>query len=119
MTSTDEPKTGSGTGNRLGRALEIVLPIGATLVFVALWIIVAVDVLTDSALPDDLWAWLTGLDLIAAIVAWVLFLPIGVYLWARQAGLDDWAMALVMLGLVAWTLLALSGLRRGLWRRGR
>jgi hypothetical protein len=105
----------SQAGPRRGRAGEILrlaLVFGALAVFLVLWIYVAVGVLTDGTLLADTWAWLSGLDLPANVVAWVVLLPLGVYLWAWQAALAPWAMALVMVGLGAWTMLALSGLRR-------
>jgi len=102
-------------GARRGRASEILrltLVFGALAVFLVLWIYVAAAALTDGTLLADTWAWLSGLDLPASVVAWVALLPLGVYLWAWQADLAAWAMALVMVGLAAWTMLALSGLRR-------
>ena len=97
---------------RVGEALRLVLVVGALAVFVVTWIHVAAAVLTDGALLASTWAWLTGLDTLAAVVAWVALLPLSVFLWAWQAELAAWAMALVVVGLVAWTMLALSGLRR-------
>jgi hypothetical protein len=107
----------AGRGNRLGRAMEIVFPIAATAVFVVLWIYVALAAFTDSPLPADTWAWLSGLDTVVAVMVWVLILPLAAFLWAWQADLEPIWMGLVMLGLVAWTGLAVSGLRRGLFRR--
>jgi hypothetical protein len=106
-----------GTQGRIGRAIELVLVVAASLVFVLLWVYVALDVLTDSTVPADTWTWLSGLDLIGAIVVWIAILPVGVYLWAAQADLDQLWLGLVMLGLVAWTWIAWSGLVRVLWRR--
>lgn len=108
-----------GSGRRIGRALELILPIYASVVFVVLWIYVAVAALGDEALLADTWAWLTGLDLIPAVIAWIAILPIGVFLWAWDADLEPMFMGLVMAGLVAWTALALGGLLRLLGgRRG-
>jgi len=106
-----------GTGGRIGRAVELVLVVAASLVFVLLWVYAALDVLTDSSLPADTWAWLSGLPLIPAIVVWLAILPLGVYLWAAQAGLDHIWLGLVVVGLVAWTWIAWSGLVRVMWRR--
>ena len=105
-------------GQRIGRAMEIVFPILATIVFVILWVYVVLASFTDSPLPADTWAWLSGLDTIAAVIVWIIILPLAVYLWAWQADLEPVWMGLVMLGMVAWTSLAVSGLRRGLFRRG-
>jgi hypothetical protein len=104
-------------GTRIGRALEVVLVVLASLVFVVLWLYVAAAVLADGTLLADTWAWLGGLDTIAAIVVWVAVLPIGVYLWAWQADLEPIWMGLVMAGMVAWTGIAWSGLARLAARR--
>jgi hypothetical protein len=100
-----------GTGRRIGRAMEIIFPILASVVFVVLWIYVAVAVFGDETLLEDTWAWLTGLDLIPAVIVWIAILPIGVFLWAWGADLEPILMGLVMVGMVAWTGLAFSGLR--------
>lgn len=99
-------------GQRLGEGLRVLLVVAVLAVFAVLWVHVGAAVLTDGSLLADTWAWLTGLDLVLAVVAWIALLPLAVFLWAWQADLTPWAMALVMAGLVAWTLLALSGLRR-------
>jgi hypothetical protein len=97
-----------------------VLTVAASLVFALLWVYVALDAFTDSSLPADTWAWLSGLELVPAIVAWIAILPLGVYLWATQeAQLEPTWMVVVMLGLVVWTWIAWYGLVRVLWRRAR
>ena len=97
---------------RAGRIVGLVLAVGALAVLTVTWMYVAAALVTDGSLLASTWAWLTGLDTLAAIVAWVAFLPLGVFLLAWQADLAPWAMGLVMAGLVGWTLLALSALRR-------
>jgi hypothetical protein len=104
--------------SRIGRALELLLTLLASLVFVLLWIYVAAAVLTDGMLLADTWAWLSGLELIPAIIAWIAILPIGVFVWTWQADLEPVFFGLVMLGLVGWTAIAWSGLLRiGVRRR--
>ncbi|HEX5826099.1 MAG TPA: hypothetical protein VFY23_01145 [Candidatus Limnocylindrales bacterium] len=88
------------------------LSTGALAVFAVTWVYIAAAVLTDGALLADTWAWLTGLGAIATVLAWLALLPLAVFLWAWQANLDPLAMALVVAGLVGWTMLAISGLRR-------
>jgi hypothetical protein len=95
-----------------GRAIEVLLTVGALVVFAVTWIYVAVAVLGDGTLLADTWAWLSGLQAIAAFIVWLALLPLVVVLWAWQAELQPWIMGLVMLGLVVWTGIALSGLRR-------
>jgi len=105
--------------SRLGRLLDTFLPVLASVVFVALWIYVALALFTDSALPADTWDWLQSLGLVAAVVAWLAILPIGVFLWAWQADLEPIFFGLVMLGLVGWTWIAWAGAVRSLARRRR
>ncbi len=102
---------------RPARALELALTLFASGVFVVLWIYVALAAFTDAALPAETWDWLTSLDLLPAIVVWIAVLPLGVFLWAWQAGLEPLPMGLLMLGLVVWTGIAWSGLARKVLRR--
>jgi hypothetical protein len=92
--------------------VQVVLSIGALIVFAILWFYVVAAVFTDGTLLDDTWAWLSSLDTLAAAVAWLALLPLAVFLWSWQADLEPWVMGIVMLGLLAWTLVAVSGLRR-------
>jgi hypothetical protein len=105
--------------SRLALILDTVLPIAASLVFVVVWIYVALAVFTESTLPADTWAWLEGLDLVPAVIAWIAILPLGVFLWAWFAELDAIWFGLVMLGLVGWTWIAWAGMARALVRRRR
>ena len=102
--------------SRLARLLDTGLPILASLVFVVVWIYVALTSFTDSSLPADTWAWLEGLELVPAVVAWIALLPLGIYLWAWQAELDPIWFGLVMLLLVGWTWIAWAGTARSLAR---
>jgi len=65
----------------------------------------------------DAWAWLNGLEPIARITAWILFLPIAIGLWAWNARLPAPVFAAVAVGLVAWTLVAVGSLARAVRRR--
>lgn len=89
----------------------MLLSAGALAVFLVTWSAVVAAILGDGAILADTWAWLSSLEAIAAFVVWLALLPLVVFLWAWQADLQPWVMALVMLGLVTWTLMALSGLR--------
>lgn len=108
----DPAELGERVGTRTGRLLEVVLTVLASLVFVGLWVYVAAAVFTDGALLADTWAWISGLQTVPAIIVWVAFLPICVFLWAWQAGLEPIWMGAVMVGLVVWTGIAWSGLVR-------
>jgi hypothetical protein len=109
----------SEPASRLARTVELALAAYASVVFVLLWVYVASAVLTDGQLLTDSWAWLSSLDIVAAVVVWILILPVAVFLWAWQAGLEPLWMAVVMVGLVIWTGIAWSGLMRSLLRRSR
>ena len=54
---------------RLGRVLDTVLPVLASLVFVVVWLYVALALFTDSSLPQDTWDWLSGLELVREVGA--------------------------------------------------
>jgi hypothetical protein len=105
--------------SRLARALDTGLPILASLVFVVVWLYVALAAFTDSTLPADTWAWLESLELAPAVVAWIALLPLGVFLWAWQAELEPIWFGLVMLLLAGWTWIAWAGTARVLLRRAR
>ena len=57
--------------SRLGRLLDVVLPILASIVLVVVWVYVVLAMFTDSTLPAETWGWLEGLDLVPAVVAWI------------------------------------------------
>jgi hypothetical protein len=101
----------------LGRALELVLPVLASIVFVVLWVYVALVAFTGSTLPADTWAWMSSLGPLPTVVVWIALLPLGVFLWAWQADLEPLAMGAVMLLLAGWTWIAWAGLARIVWRR--
>ncbi len=107
--SAGAPAKGPG---RLARVLEIVLKVYACAIFVLLWVYVALAALTESSLPADTWVWLSGLSTVAAVIVWLAILPVAVFLWASQADFEPLVMGLVMLGLVAWTVVAWAGLFR-------
>ena len=96
------------------RAVEIVLGTYAVLVFAILWIGLVFGLADGGGLFVEAWASLTGLEVAAQIVLWILFLPITVGLWAWNAGLPSLLASAVALGLIAWTLVAISGLVRAI-----
>ena len=104
---------------RLGRFLDASLPVLAAVVFAILWIYVALVVLTDSSLPADTWDWLSGLEPVPAVIAWLALLPLAVFLWAWQAQLAPVVFGLVIALLVGWSFIAWSGLLRAVARRRR
>lgn len=96
----------------VGRALEIGISVYGAAVFSVLWIGFAVGLVTGGRILSDAWAWLSGLEPVAAVVAWILLLPIAVGLWAWNDVGSPVVTAIVGVGLVAWTLLMVSGLLR-------
>jgi hypothetical protein len=97
--------------------VEVALTLYATAVFSILWIGFAVGVASGGEILADAWAWLSGLEPIAAVAAWIMFLPIAIGLWAWNAVESPIVAGLVWVGLVAWTLVAASGLVRIVRRR--
>lgn len=118
MTPTPARPAASPTADhRAGRVLGLALGLYAGTVFVILWAGAVIGWVTGGAIFADAWAWLSSLDTIAAVLAWILFLPIAVGLWAIDADLAPLAGAAIVAGLVVWTLAAASSLVRVLRRR--
>ena len=117
--SGSPPRSVGGAGRRIGRVLDVTLPVYASAVFVGLWIYVALAVFTDSSLPADTWTWLQGLDVVPAVLAWLAILPIAVFLWAWAADLETLYFGLIMVALAGWTFIAWSGSLRAIRRRRR
>jgi hypothetical protein len=104
-------------GRGRDRRLQLALGTYAVLVLAALWVGFAVGLVAGGQAFADAWAWLNGLEPIARVVAWILFLPIAVGLWAWNADLPAPVFAAVAVGLVVWTLVAVGSLVRALRRR--
>lgn len=102
---------------RAGRAFEVGLSLYGAVIFTVLWVGFAVGLATGGGLLVDAWAWLSGLETVWAVVAWILFLPIAVGLWAWNAAGSPIIIGAVLAGLVAWTALAVSGLVKIFRRR--
>lgn len=111
--------TGEGRRRRPGgsRRASLVLGTWASAVFVVLWAGAVIGVSGDGALFADAWSWIWSLGTIAAVVVWVLLLPLCVGLWATQAALPTLAMVGVITVLVVWTAVAWVGLARALIAR--
>lgn len=90
--------------------LPQILTIYSLVVFAILWIGLAITMIVNPPLLDQLWNWARALPLLQEIIVWVLFLPIMVGLWIWES---SWPMImrwLATVGLVGWTLLPLSNL---------
>ena len=94
--------------------LEIVMSTYALAVFVVLWAGLLMTALFDLDWPDELWTGVGQLPIWAAVIVWVLFLPVMVALFLLQS---SWPIGWQVLGFVViagWTLGALrsaAGLR--------
>jgi hypothetical protein len=95
-----------------GRAFDVGLSLYGAAVFTVLWGGLLVAVATGGTLLEDAWAWLTGLDTVGAVVAWILLLPIAVGLWAWNEAGSLLVQGVVLVGLTAWTVLVVRGLAR-------
>ncbi len=89
-----------------------VLSTYAILVFALLWAGFAVALVVDREWLDLLWNWVQALPAIAEIVVWVLFLPIMVGLWTWESSWPALVSLLVFIGIVGWTLLAVTSFIR-------
>lgn len=103
----------------VGRALEVGIGLYGAIVFTVLWAGFAVGLATGGGLLVDAWDRLSGLEPAAAVIAWIMLLPIAVGLWAWNAAGSVLVIALVGVVLVAWTLLAVDGLAKAFGRRRR
>lgn len=118
MTLPDSQQIPRGTiRRRIGRVLEVALSLYGAAIFVVLWVGFVVGLATGGAILVDAWAWLTGLEPVAAVVAWILLLPIAVGLWAWNAVGSALVTGAVAAGLVMWTVVAASGVVKTFRRR--
>jgi hypothetical protein len=103
--------------SRFGRGLRLALGAWASAVFLLLWAGAIAAVAGNGALSSTLWEGLGGLDGVMLLAAWVLFLPVGVGLWAANAELSLPVAILVIIGLGTWTAAAWGSLARTLGDR--
>ena len=107
MTSAPEPGT-----RRWSVLLEWILTLYASVTFLVLWVGFALALIANQEWLDRLWLWLQDLPRVLEIIVWVLFLPITVTLWIWQSSWSTLGRVVGFTGMIAWTLLALSSLRR-------
>ncbi|MDR9450915.1 MAG: hypothetical protein RI637_06845 [Acidimicrobiia bacterium] len=107
MTSAPEPDR-----RRWSEWLEWILTLYANVTFLVLWVGLAVALIVDQEWLDRLWLWLQDLPRVLEILVWVVFLPITVTLWIWQSSWSTLGRVAGFTGMIAWTLLALSSLRR-------
>jgi hypothetical protein len=104
-------------GRTRDRRLQLALGTYAVLVFAMLWVGFAVGLVSGGQVFADAWTWLNGLEPVGRIAAWILFLPIAVGLWAWNADPPAPVLVAVVVGLIAWTLVAVGSLLRAVRRR--
>ena len=98
---------------RAGR-VDRLFAVGASAMFVVLWVGFAFALRGDRAFLDTSWQWLRGLPAPIQVVVWVVFLPIAVGLWIWESTWPPSVGFLLAGGMVAWTLVAVGGLVRAL-----
>ena len=89
-----------------------VLSTYAIVIFIMLWVGLAIALVVNLAWLDVLWQWLQGLPPLAEIIVWVLFLPITVGLWIWESSWPALLRLLGFAGIVLWTLIAVSNFWR-------
>ena len=87
----------------------------ATVVFAILWVGFAIALIVNREWLDLLWNWVQALPTVVEIIVWILFLPIMVGLWIWESSWSDPVRLLAFAGIVAWTIVAVSGFLRA-WR---
>lgn len=89
--------------------------VGAFGMFVVLWIGFAIALRGDRGFVDSTWQWLRGLPAPVQVVVWVVILPIAVGMWIYESTWPPTVGVLLVVGMIAWTLVAVAGLVRALW----
>jgi len=89
-----------------------VLSIYAILIFVLLWVGLAIALVINREWLSLLWNWVQALPIVGEIIIWILFLPIMVGLWTWESSWSTLVNLLVLVGIVGWTLLAASSFKQ-------
>jgi hypothetical protein len=92
-----------------------ILSLYANVIFVVLWVGFAIALAVNHEWLGTLWNWVRGLPSMAEILVWVLFLPITVGLWIWESAWSEPLRLAGFAGIVLWTFLAVSSLRRAFW----
>jgi hypothetical protein len=89
-----------------GVTVPRVLGTYANLVFLVLWVGLAVALVMDQAWLDLVWNWVGALPIVLKIIVWLVFLPILVGLWIWESSWPTLVRLLGFAGIVGWNLLA-------------
>jgi hypothetical protein len=84
----------------------------AIAIFIVLWVGFAIALVVNQEWLDILWTWVRELPSVVEILVWVLFLPIMVGLWIWESTWPALLRLVGFVGIVAWTLVAVSSLLR-------
>ena len=87
-------------------AFTRVLNIYSIVIFVILWVGLAVALVVNPEWLDLLWNWVRGLPLVVETIVWVAFLPIVVGLWIWTSSGPVLLRLLGAAGIVGWTVVA-------------
>ena len=90
--------------------LPRVMSIYANVIFAILWIGFVLALIVNQQWLDNLWNWVQALPSLPRITVWVIFLPVLVGLWIWEASWPILGQLVGFTSIVAWTLLAVSGL---------
>jgi hypothetical protein len=107
--------TDASAKDNWSRLLELVLTLYASAVFLVLWGGFLLALIVNTEWLDSIWLWLRDLPVALEIGAWAAFLPAAVGLWIWHSSWPSLAQWAGCAGVVAWTLLAWSGI----WRLSR
>jgi hypothetical protein len=102
------------TTRRPGRVVAIGLGVYASAVLAVMWLGFGVALLWQPDLPDQAWLALRSLPAVPQVVAWLLFLPAAVGLWAWTSDLPGLVVVAIGAGLIVWSLAAFGSLARTL-----
>ena len=88
------------------------MTIYANVIFLVLWVGFIIALVMNREWLDALWNWSQALPLVSKITVWVMILPIMVGLWIWESSWPATGRLVGFTGIVAWTLLAVSGVYR-------
>jgi hypothetical protein len=82
----------------------------ANVVFVVLWVAFVTALVVNREWLDVLWNWVQALHPAPKIIIWVIFTPIMAGLWIWESSWPVLGRLVGFIGIVVWTLLAVSSL---------
>jgi hypothetical protein len=82
----------------------------ANVVFAVLWIGFIIALVVNREWLTTLWNWVQDLPAVPRIFIWVVLTPIMTTLWIWESSWSTFGQVAGFAGIVAWTLVAVSGL---------